>query len=56
MIKFQFKQGHSRAVILEAAEAIIKEIEDKLTDENQDELTSSARYERARQILQSMDD
>ncbi|XP_031631869.1 uncharacterized protein C7orf50 [Contarinia nasturtii] len=49
-------KGHSRAMIIESAEAIIKEIETKITDENQEELTSSARYERARQILQSMDE
>lgn len=39
---------------MEAAEAIIKEIEDKITEDNQEELTSSSRYERARIILQTM--
>lgn len=39
---------------MEAAEAIIKEIEEKITDENKEELTSTPRYERAREILQTM--
>lgn len=29
-------------------------IEDKLTEENNEEITASARYKRARQILQTM--
>lgn len=39
---------------MKAAEDIMKDIEDKITDENQEELTSSIKYERAREILQTM--
>lgn len=41
---------------MQAAEKVIKEIEEKITDDNQDELTSSGQYERARKVLQSMQD
>lgn len=49
-------QGHAREIIVKAAEAAMKEIEEKISDENRDELTSSAKYKRAREILQSMQD
>lgn len=49
-------QGHARTIITQAAEKVIKEIEEKITDENQEELTASCQYERARKILQTMQD
>lgn len=49
-------QGHAREVIVKAAEMAMKEIEEKISDENRDQLTSSAKYRRAREILQSMQD
>lgn len=49
-------QGHAREIIVKAAETAMKEIDEKITDENRDELTSSPTYRRAREILQSMQD
>lgn len=53
---FQFSQGAARDNIIKRAEEIIKEVDDKITDENTEELTSSPQYTRAREILQSMQD
>lgn len=47
-------QGHAREVIVKAAETAMKEIDEKITDENREELTSSIKYRRAREILQLM--
>lgn len=55
-VSFVSEQGHARKVLLDAAEASIKSIEDKLSDENRDELLNSSAYRRARELMQSMQD